>query len=171
MLPLDTDRLAIRLLTLDDAPFTLRLLLDPDYIAFIADRGARTVEQAGQYLLSGPIESYRVNGHGLFGVESKETGDLIGMCGLLKRDFLDAPDLGYAFLPDYRGQGYAMEAARAVMTYGREKLSLSVVTAFTTPGNRASIRLLEKLGFTYSRVIQMPSDPADLHLFQWIRPA
>lgn len=147
MTPLLTDRLLIRPFTLDDAPFILRLLNEPSFIANIADKGVRTKEQAQDYLQQGPLASYATHGHGLWMVEHHGTGAPMGMCGLIKRDSLPEVDLGYAFLPEFWGQGFAREAAEACLAFGRETLGLRGMLAIVSPGNAPSIRLLEALAF------------------------
>ena len=82
------------------------------------------------------------------GVFNRFSGQALGICGLLQRDMLDAPDLGFGLLPKARGQGLAAEAAQAVMADGFGRWGLDQLLAVTDPRNRASIRLLEGLGFT-----------------------
>src|SRR6476646_1252462 len=114
---IDTPRLVLRCLDLDDAPFFLRLVNDPSFIANIADKGVRTLDDARENLRNGPIASYARHGHGLWMVELKDTGTPIGICGLIKRDVLDDVDVGYALLPEFCGQGYAAEAAAAALAH------------------------------------------------------
>ena len=147
MTPLDTDRLTIRPFTLVDAPFIVRLLNEPSFFEFIGDNGVRTVEQAEGYLRQGPLASYASHGHGLCMVQDRVTGAPMGMCGLIKRDTLPEVDLGYAFVPEFWGQGRAREAAAACLAHGRAELGLGGVLAIVAPGNAASIRLLTALGF------------------------
>lgn len=142
-LQIETPRLHLRPFTLDDAAFSLRLLNEPSFHEHIGDKGVRDLDGARAYLASGPMASYAAHGHGLLAVVLKATGEPIGMCGLLKREHLEHPDLGYAFVPEAWGQGYALEAARAVMNDAK----LPRVLALVSPGNASSVRLLEKLGF------------------------
>lgn len=139
----------------DDAAFILELLNEPSFLQFIGDRGVRTLDDARRYLETGPIASYAQHGFGLC-LTLLKAGDVpIGMCGLLRRETpaLDAPDLGYAFLPAYWSQGYASEAAAAVLDHGLHALGLPRIVAFTTPDNYRSIKLLEKLGFHFERLM------------------
>lgn len=140
---LDTPRLHLRPFTPADAPFILRLLNEPSFHEHIGDKGVRDLDGARAYLEGGPMASYAAHGHGLMAVALKDSGALIGMCGLLQRAHLDHPDLGYAFVPEAWGQGYALEAAQAAMEDARQDRVLALVS----PANAASIRLLEKLGF------------------------
>lgn len=160
-----TSRLLIRPFTPDDAPFILELLNEPAFIQNIADRGVRTVEDARNYLLNGPMASYERHGFGLYGVELKETGVLVGMCGLIKRDILPDVDIGFAFLRRYWGRGYATEAAEAVMSRGRDVHKLERIVAIVSPGNEASINVLQKLGLRFDRMIPWPADGSELKLF------
>src|SRR5689334_11498954 len=110
-----TERLTLRKLTLADAPFIFRLVNDPDFLVYIGDRGVRTLEDAGRYIQNGPLASYERYGHGLYGVALTKTGELIGMSGLLKREQYADVDIGYAFLPEFRGGGYAFESGSTVL--------------------------------------------------------
>ncbi len=145
MIIAETDRMFLRRLTVDDAEFVLALLTDPAWLRFIGDKGARTLEDARAYINNGPMAMYERLGFGLFVTERKSDGVPMGMCGLIKRDGLDDVDIGFAFLPAYRGRGYAFEAAAAVMDYGRNIVGLTRIVAITSPDNESSARLLEKL--------------------------
>jgi [ribosomal protein S5]-alanine N-acetyltransferase len=156
---LETRRLLLRQFTAGDAGFVLRLLNERSFIENIGDRGVRHLEQGERYLLTGPIESYRRHGHGLWLVALKDTLEPIGMCGLLKRDQLPDVDLGYAFLPEFWSRGYATESARAVLDWAADR-GIDRVLAIVSPANAASIRLLEKLGFAFERRASLsPGEP------------
>jgi RimJ/RimL family protein N-acetyltransferase len=162
---LETGRLQLRLLTLDDAEFVLRLLNEPSFIQNIGDRGVRTIDAARDYILKGPIASYAKFGFGLWMVETKSEAKPIGICGLLKRDVLDDVDIGYALLPEFWSQGYALESASAVMSYAGKTLGLNRVVAVTNPNNQASIRLLEKMSFKFERMVRLSADAPEIKLF------
>jgi RimJ/RimL family protein N-acetyltransferase len=162
---LETDRLRLRRLSSDDAEFILRLLNEPSFIQNIGDRGVRTIEDARAYILKGPVSSYEKFGFGLLLVEQKESGLPIGMCGLLKRDVLEDVDIGYALLPEFWSQGYALESASAVMSYAREELGAKRVLAVVNADNQSSIRLLEKMGFHYERMVRLSDDAPEIKLF------
>lgn len=165
MTVLETERLVLRHLTADDAEFMLGLLNQPSFIRYIGDRGVRTMEDAREYIRTGPAKSYEDNGFGLYLVELREGSVPIGTCGLLKREALADVDIGFAFLPAYWAKGYALESARAVLSYGRDVLDLRRIVAITSIDNTSSIRLLEKLGLRFERVIRWPEDDAELKLF------
>jgi RimJ/RimL family protein N-acetyltransferase len=152
----ETQRLILRYLTLDDAAFVLALVNDPAWLQYIGDRGVRTLDDAREYLRKGPIEMYARLGFGLFCVEEKSSGTPIGICGLIKRDTLADVDLGFAFLPAFRGGGYAFEAAAATLAWARDTLGMRRVVAIVSPGNARSIALLEKLGFRFEQTLRLP---------------
>ena len=163
-------RLRLRELEEGDAAFVLGLLNDPDFLAHIGDKGVRTLEDAVGYLRTGPLASYAAHGHGLWGVEAVDTGELLGMSGLLKRDWLDAPDLGYAFLPAARGRGIAREAAQAVLAVARSRFAMPRVVAIVSPANVASIRLLENVGFVADGTVVPPGESAAIAHYAWTAP-
>lgn len=162
---LETDRLRLRRLSPDDAGFILRLLNEPSFIENIGDRGVRTLDDARSYISNGPVASYEKFGFGLWLVELKGSGAPVGICGLLKREALADPDLGYALLPEYWSRGYAFEAASAVKTYAGAGLGLARLSAVTDAGNHGSIRLLEKLGFRYVETVRLSDGSPELKLF------
>lgn len=153
MLPLETERLLLRPFTIDDAPFILTLLNEPSFLQYIGDKKVRNLDDARQYLSNGPIASYQRNGFGLGLVELKEPQTSIGMCGLLKRDELPDPDIGFAFLPDFWNKGFAFEAATAIMTDARQRLKIGRMLAIVNPDNYASMKLLERLGLKFERML------------------
>jgi len=152
-----------------DAAFIRRLLNEESFLRFIGDRGVRTAEDARRYIESGPCQSYARHGFGLLLTERRESSEPIGICGLLKRDALPAPDLGFAFVPEAWGQGFAFEAADAVMAETCERLRLERVLAVTQRGNRASIRLLERLGFGLEGAVRLAEDGPELALYAVLR--
>ena len=167
MVDIKTERLSIRLFTLDDAPFILRLLNEPSFIENIADRGVRDLEGARGYLRDGPLASYERNGFGLWRVGLAGTDSPIGMAGLLKRDFLDDIDIGYALLPEFCGAGYAFEAASAVLSHAVSHLGAKRVVAIVAGHNQPSLKLLKKLGFNSEGTVRMPGEDEDLLCWHW----
>ena len=162
---LETERLLLRHFTTEDAEFILALLNEPSFLRYIGDKKVRNLEDARQYILNGPVASYERNGFGLYVVELKEQHTPIGMCGLLKREELPDPDIGFALLPGFWNKGFAFEAATAVLKQARESLHLPRILAITSLDNEASIQLLERLGFTFERVIKPSEDREELKLF------
>ena len=161
----ETDRLVLRRLRVDDAEFILGLLNEPSFLQYIGDKGVRTLDDARRYLLTGPMDSYERHGFGLYLTALKESGVPIGMCGLLKRETLDDVDIGFAFLPKYWLKGYAFESASAVMDYGRDTLGLERIVAVTAPDNTGSIRVLEKLGMRFEKMVRLAEDGPESKLF------
>jgi len=161
----ETPRLRIRHLTAADAAFTCQLLNDADFIRNIADRGVRTEQQALQYLTDGPIQSYKQHGYGLFLVEDNASSEAMGFCGLLYRDYLQETDIGFAFLPAYRGKGLAYEAAAAVMHYGYGQLKLKRIVGLTLAGNLASVAILQRLGLRFEKMVQVQPGAEFIQLY------
>ena len=160
-----TERLSLRKLATTDAEFILRLVNEPSWLDNIGDKKVATIEDAEEYLLSGPMAMYETFGFGLYCVVLRDSKLPIGMCGLIKRDGLNNVDIGFALLPEFCGVGYALEAAQATMHYGNKKLGIETLDAITLPTNSSSIRLLQKLGFTFRKPIFMPGDPEQLSLY------
>lgn len=158
-LRLETPRLRIRHLALSDAAYILRLLNEPSFIANIADKNVRTEAQAEAYLETGPLQSYRTHGHGLNRVELRDSGEPIGLCGLIRRPRFQEVDLGYALFPAFEGKGYATEAGAAVLNHGIQVLGLRSFIALVTPGNDRSIRVLQRLGFAAAGHVEL--EPGD----------
>ena len=164
MEPIHSERLTLRPLDLNDAGFIFELVNEPSFLQNIGDRGVRTLSDAEKYIENGPLASYAKNGFGLLAVTLKETGEPIGMCGLIKRDALEDVDIGYAFLPRFWLKGYAVEAARAVMGTAKA-LGLKRVVAIVDPANSGSIRVLERLGMSFEKMIRLSADDIELKLF------
>ena len=161
---IETERLNLRRFTLDDAPFFMALVNDSEWIKNIGNRNVHTLDEARAYLTKSYLANYERNGFGLYLTALKD-GTPIGMCGLIKRDGLDDADIGFAFMPEWRGQGYAVEAARASLVYGREVLNKSRVVAIVLPSNTASVALLTKIGCRFEKMVQLPNDPEPLALY------
>ena len=159
-----TERLVLRRVELDDAPFIMELVNEPGWLQYIGDKNVRSLDDAHRYLRSGPLDSYERHGFGLYLVQRRSDGEPIGTCGLIKRDALDHPDIGFAFLARVGGQGYAYEAAAAVKRYAAS-LGVRTLLAITTPTNDRSQRLLGKIGLRFDREITMPPSTEVLHLF------
>jgi RimJ/RimL family protein N-acetyltransferase len=162
---IETDRLLLRQLSLDDADFILNLLNQPSFLRFIGDKGVRTLEDARDYIRQGPQAMYENHGFGLYLTLLKEGAVPIGMCGLIKREALADVDIGFAFLPAFWCKGYGLEAASAVRDFGLTELGLKRIVAITNPDNEASIRLLERLGLKYERLIRLTEAGPEICLY------
>lgn len=153
---LETERLALREAVEADAPFVLALLNSPGFLEHIGDRGVRTEAEARAYIVERMIGSYRQHGFGMWVAQEKRGGAAVGLAGLVRREGLDMPDVGYAFLPDAWGQGYASEAAAAVLAHGQGPMGLGRLAAITSPDNYASMAVLKKVGFTFQGMLTLP---------------
>lgn len=165
MIVLETERLRLRWLTAGDAPFILELLNDPDWLRHIGDRGVRNLDDARSYIAEGPVTMYREHGCGLYAVDRRVSGATVGLCGVLCRETLDDPDIGFAFLPGYRGRGYAYESAAAVLGYARSVLGMGRIVAVVSPHNDASVKLLKRLGLRFERSLRLDDGKESLQLF------
>lgn len=162
---IETARLNLRRLVLEDADFILRLLNEPEFLRFIGDKGVRTLDDARHYLTRGPLESYRRHRFGLYRVGLRRDDIPIGICGLVKRDALEHADVGYAFLASHGSLGYATESAAAVLDYGRRTLGLERIVAIVAPGNLASIAVLERIGLKFERRVRLTDADPEVSLF------
>ena len=162
---IETKRLLLRTLSEADAPFVLALLNDPDFLAQVGDRGAHDLESARRYVHEGPGASYARYGFGLNLMQLKRSSAAIGLCGLLRRDSHPDVEIGFALLPEARGQGLALEAAAATVSWGLSTLALKRIVALTAPENTGSIRILERIGLRFERMVQYSADGRDSRLF------
>ena len=162
---LETERLRLHRITLADAPFYVKLFNSDGWIKYIGDRNVHSISDAEDYIKKNYLPSYEINGFGSYTVQLKETNETIGACGLYKRDNLEHPDIGFAFLGEYLGKGYGFEAASAVMEYAQTTLGIQKVLGFTLENNVASILLLEKLGLQKSGTYHFDNDEEELLLF------
>jgi len=161
---LETERLKLRKIVVADATFIHGLMNDAAYLEYIGDKGVKTVADAETFLKNVALKSYDENGFGHYIVELKSDATPIGTCGYVKRDELDDPDIGFAFLPEFRKRGYALESAKAIFEFGIDALGFKKISAITTQNNERSGLLLEKLGFNFERLISMPNGD-ELRLF------
>ena len=162
---LETDRLSLRRVGPDDAGFMYELMNDPGWLEHIGDRGIRSVDDARGYIRDRLQAQYLRLGYGLYLVELKNPRTPVGLCGLVKRDWLDDVDLGFAFLPQFRSRGCAREAASATLEHAHAALGLRRIVAITSPANRASIRLLKRLGMRLERRVTPPAETTEVCLF------
>jgi ribosomal-protein-alanine N-acetyltransferase len=162
---LETARLVVRPFTLDDAPFVRDLVDEPSFRDSVGERGVHDEPSARRYLEQGPLASYARHGFGLCCIETT-LGTPVGMCGLLRRDGLDAPDLGFAIHPDHRGHGYAREASRAVLSFALGDLGLPRIVAVTSLTNSASAQVLEACGMRFVDLIELPGHDEPQRLYE-----
>ncbi|WP_192821406.1 GNAT family N-acetyltransferase [Rufibacter sp. LB8] len=162
---LQTDRLELRQLDEGDAAFILALVNSPGWLEFIGDKGIRTEHAAKTYIQEGPKTSYLLNGYGLYAVVEKASEKVLGVCGLVKREQLAFPDVGFAFLPEHMSQGFALEAAQAVLEHAHAAFHFATIYAVTTLHNERSVRLLGKLGMGWEKIIRLNPSADELNLF------
>ncbi len=162
---LDTQRLRLRTIGPDDAPFYLGLVNSAPFIANIGDRGIRTLAAAREAILTGPVAMQAARGHSIYLVELAGGAEPIGMAGLIKRDTLPDVDLGYAFLAPHFGRGYASEAARALLVHARDTVGLRRLLAITSLHNHASHALLLKIGMRYQGLMRLGAEHTDTRLY------
>lgn len=163
--PLETPRLRLRCFEESDASFVLRLLNEPSFHEFIGDRGVHSLDDARRYLREGPMASYRDHGHGLMRLSRRVDDEPIGMCGLVRRSTLPAPDIGFALLPEYWGVGYVTEAAAASIEHAHRTLGLQDVLGITATHNHRSMRVLEKLGLAFIEERALTPDSPALRIY------
>ena len=163
---LPTERLQLDRLEEQDAGLMLAIWNDPDFVRFVGDRGVRTDAEALEAMREGALKQWRELGYGAYRVSRRGESEALGICGLFKRENLDDPDIGYGFLPDHCGSGYAFEAACAVRDHARDAMGLRRICAIVSADNARSIHLLEKLGMTPSGTVRMPGEDEDLLLFE-----
>lgn len=159
---LETQRLRLRLFTLDDVQIMYELCSDPEVIKY-ADTPARDIQEARQRLEEGPLHDYQNYGYGRFAVELKSTGKVIGFCGIKYIEEIDLPEVGYRYLKEYWGRGIGTEAAQVCVDFARTDLKIKKLVALIMPENIASIKLSEKLGMTLGPLIRI----FDVEAFQY----
>lgn len=167
---LETERLILRPSQIEDAGFLLKLLNSPKWLEYIGDRNVRTIAEAETYIAERMLPQYETFGYGNFMVIRKEDGAKIGNCGLYNREGLEGVDIGFAFLPEYLGQGYGYESASCVLDAGFNRFNISKIQAITVKANIASQKLIEKLGLVYQKIIRLPNDPEELMLYALDNP-
>ncbi|PQJ69936.1 GNAT family N-acetyltransferase [Vibrio jasicida] len=165
MKTLITERLTLRLVSVEDASFILELYNQPDFYRFVGDKQIRTLEEAKRYIQDNMLRMQELKGVSLLVVETNHDKQPIGICGLVKRDTLTAFDIGYGYLPHVYGKGYAIEAAAAVVEFARDEMRIENLVAITNNDNIGSISLLEKLGFQFERIEQTYDNGRTLQLY------
>jgi len=162
---LETRRLLITELTVDDAPFIFKLMNDKEWKRFIGDRNIHTLEDAKNYLTERLIPSYKNWGFGFYKVADKNTDEPLGISGFVERNELEHVDVGFAFLPEGRKKGYALESTQALLFYASDELDLKTILAIANKDNKNSHRLLKKLGFRFQKNIKLYDEKEEISLF------
>ena len=163
---IETERLIICQLSVEDTEFIFKLLNSPGWLKFIGNKNVKTISDAEKYIINGPVKSYENNGFGLCLVKLKKDNIPVGICGLIKRDSLDDIDIGFALLPEYEGNGYGYESATAVLHHAKTGLGIKKVVAITDKDNISSIKLLEKTGLQFEKKIILKGEEEEVMLFK-----
>ncbi|WP_261886109.1 GNAT family N-acetyltransferase [Vibrio pomeroyi] len=165
MQAVETERLRLRMITPRDATFIQRLYSSEDFLRYIGDKEINDTEKAVEYIKNNILKMHQEKGVCLLMVEIKETSTPIGICGLIKRDTLESHDIGYGFVPEFYGQGFAREAAKVIIEQAKQNADIDHLVAITTSDNIRSIALLTKLGFVFERVEDVISESVNLNLY------
>lgn len=165
ILQLETERLSLRRLTLDDAELMLAVWNDPSFIRHVGDRGIRTIDAARVALEEGALKFYSDYGYGPFRVALIADDSPVGVCGLFRREGLDEPDIGFSVFPEYWRKGFAYEAASAVVDHAETDLQLQRLIAIVSPENDPSVALIEKLGLQFERMYRLPGEDDDIAVY------
>jgi [ribosomal protein S5]-alanine N-acetyltransferase len=147
----ESKRVYLREFKKEDGEFIFQLVNMPSWIAYIGDRNIRSIQDAENYIEERLESSYKKNGYGLYAVVEKNEKEVIGMCGLVKRDYLPQPDIGFAMMESFQNMGYGRESAEIILKISREVFHLNKIYAIITPNNDRSINLVNKLNFTYEQ--------------------
>jgi len=164
MLVCETPRLRLRWVTTDDAAFIMALVNEPDWLQFIGDRNVHSLEDATAYINTKLRASYEKDGYGFFLVETLADNLAVGISGFIRRDGLDAPDMGFGFLSEHRKQGYALEATQACLKIAKNTFGIQEILAITMAENSASVSLLEKLGLNFQKTITLDDEEIQLYM-------
>ncbi len=162
---LETERLVLREITTDDAEFMFQLMNDVSWLRFIGDRNIKSIEVAEKYIVNKLRPSYEKFGFGFYLTSLKENDAPIGVCGLIKRPSLEHVDVGFAFMPEFRNKGYGYESSVAILDYAKDELGIDYIVAITDLDNIASIKLLEKLGLKFEKIMQLDGEKKQCRLF------
>ncbi|MEZ4886752.1 MAG: GNAT family N-acetyltransferase [Chitinophagales bacterium] len=162
---LETERLLIEEVNINDTAFIFKLLNSPGWLKFIGNRGINNLADAEAYIQNPLMKSYEENGLGLYKVVRKKNAEPMGLCGLISRPILPNVDIGFAILPEYEGKSYTFEAAKAIIDDGTARLGLKVVLGITSPDNVKSQKLLEKLGLKFVERLQLNGYEDDTFLY------
>ena len=165
-LTLETERLILQPVKMEDAEFILELYNSPNFIKFIGDRNLRTVEDAETYIKEKFLPHVEKHGFGSYVIITKSDTKKIGNVGIYVRDGLNAPDIGFSFLSEFEGKGYGFEASKKLMEIAFSEFGLKKISAITTKENIASQKLIEKLGLKFQSIVQLPDDPEDLLYYE-----
>lgn len=162
---IESDRLVIQKISTEDAPFFFKLFNSEGWIKNIGNKNIKDLEAVKKHIEDKYLVQYNKYPFGACTVRLKD-GTTIGTCGIYVRPYLDIPDVGFAFLEEYTGNGYAYESSKALMDFVKSTYGIRQFSGITVPENKASIRLLEKLGLKAIKEITAPNDQTPLIYFE-----
>lgn len=165
MIIAQTQRLSISKITLEDAPFFLELVNTPNFKKYIGDKKLSTLIGVEEYLKAGILKSYEDHGFSYYKLRLHESDETLGIVGILKRDNLECPDIGFAMLPQFEGQGYGFESSKAMMQVAKDKFKIDKIAAITLEYNVNSINLITKLGLEFEKKVKPFADEEELLFF------
>lgn len=165
-----TERLELKPVSIDDAPFFLSLYNSPSFSEFIGDRNLKSVEDAENYIRNRFFPQIEKLGYGNYLITRKEDGEKIGAVGIFEREGLDVQDIGFSFLEEFQGKGYGYEAASKLLETAFADFGCSKISAITSKQNIASQTLIEKLGLKYLKTVQLPEDTEELLYYEIEKP-
>lgn len=168
-LSFETERLLLRPTAEADAEFVFRLMNTPKWLQYIGDRNIRSVGDAREYIKERMLPQLQRLGYSNYTVVRRSDQQKLGSCGLYDREGLEGIDIGFAFLPEFEGQGFGFEAAERLKQAAFRDFGLGMLSAITNQDNLASQKLLEKLGLKPSGTIMLPGSEESLLLFRLYR--
>lgn len=163
---LETERLTMRPMSVEDVEFILELYNSPKFIEFIGDRNIKTTEDAANYITQKFLPQYERLGFGNYLIIRKTDNKKIGSVGIFEREGLDVHDIGFSFLPEFEGNGYGFESASKLLATAVEEFSLKKISAITTKTNFSSQKLIEKLGLKFQKMVTLPDDDVELLYYE-----
>lgn len=163
---IETDRLILIPVSVEDADFICELYNSENFIEFIGDKNIRSVDDARDYIQKRFLPQIEKLGFGNYIIIHKDGNEKIGSVGVFERDGLDVHDIGFSFLPEYEGKGYGFEAASALLHVAFKEFGLQKISAITSNANISSQRLIEKLGLKYLKNIRLPNGEEELRYYE-----
>jgi RimJ/RimL family protein N-acetyltransferase len=160
---LSTERISLIRLEGNECDFIVSLMNSPGWLTHIGNRNVHTCAEVKTYVAYHIVPHYSNSVYGMHGIFDNQQQLLVGICGLLQRDYLEYPDLGFALLTKFERKGYALEASKLVLAFAFEQLHVENIAGITVPANIKSITLLERLGMEFVKNIVSQNGEALLH--------
>lgn len=163
---IETERLILQPMNIDDSDLILELYNAPNFIKFIGDRNIKTLQNAENYIAAKFLPQIEKLGYGNYLIKRKSDHKKIGGVGIFEREGMDVKDIGFSFLPDFEGKGYGFEAAAKLLETAYEQFGCTKISAITSKENTASQKLIKKLGLTYLKTVQLPDETEELLYYE-----